>query len=78
MNAFRPYLGLGYGRLVTKHRVGFRFELGCQFMGKIKVYQNGKEVVADEMNDADDDVSKFIDKFKVYPVLKLTLNTRIL
>lgn len=78
VNAFRPYLGLGYGRLVTKHRVGFRFELGCQFMGKIKVYQNGKEVVADEMNDADDDVSKFIDKFKVYPVLKLTLNTRIL
>ena len=29
---FRPYVGLGVGRLVPKHRVGFRFEAGCQFM----------------------------------------------
>jgi hypothetical protein len=35
---FRPYAGLGFGRLIPKKRVGFRFELGCQFMGKMKVY----------------------------------------
>lgn len=29
----RPYLGLGFGRLVPKNRIGCRFELGCQFMG---------------------------------------------
>lgn len=28
----RPYLGLGFGRLVPKNRIGCRFELGCQFM----------------------------------------------
>ena len=39
---FRPYVGLGVGRLVPKHRIGFRFEAGCQFMGKLKVYQDDK------------------------------------
>lgn len=34
----RPYLGLGFGRLVPKNRLGMRLELGCQFMDKLKVY----------------------------------------
>ena len=33
----RPYLGLGFGRLVPKNRIGMRLELGCQFMDKLKV-----------------------------------------
>lgn len=74
---FRPYVGLGVGRLVPKHRVGFRFEAGCQFMGKIKVYQDNKEVMINELNDSDDDLSKIIDKWTVYPVLKLTITGRI-
>lgn len=74
----RPYVGLGYGRLVPKSRVGFRFELGCQFMGKMKVYQDDQEVDTSDLNKADDDLSKIIDKVKVYPVLKFVLTTRIL
>ncbi|HEY9551383.1 MAG TPA: hypothetical protein VIQ97_03760, partial [Prevotella sp.] len=35
VSSFRPYLGLGFGRLVPKHRVGARIELGCQFHGKM-------------------------------------------
>ncbi|MDD7251952.1 MAG: hypothetical protein PUH21_08095 [Prevotellaceae bacterium] len=78
VNAFRPYLGLGYGRQVPKHRVGFRVEMGCHFMGKMKVYQNGQELDTNDLDTkGDDDVSKFIDKFRVYPVLKLTLTGRI-
>lgn len=78
VKAFRPYLGLGYGRLVPKGRVGFRVEAGVQFMGKMKVYQNDAEVPLDEKLNADDDLSKIIDKWKVYPVLKFMLTTRIL
>lgn len=44
----RPYLGLGFGRLVPKNRIGMRLELGCQFMGKLKVYQNGNEIDIDK------------------------------
>lgn len=74
---FRPYVGLGFGRLVPKNRIGCRFELGCQFAGKLKVYQNNTELKINELNDADDDLSKVIDKLNVYPVLKFTLTGRI-
>lgn len=82
-NNFRPYLGLGFGRLVPKNRLGFRWELGCQFMGNLKVYQNGEELdVKKALNDAAgndaDDISKFIDNWKFYPVLKLQIVGRIL
>ena len=76
----RPYLGLGFGRLVPKNRIGMRFELGCQFMGKLKVYQNGNEIDIDKaLEDAgEDDLSKFVKDLKVYPVLKLSFTGRIL
>lgn len=76
----RPYLGLGFGRLVPKNRIGCRFELGCQFMGKLKVYQNGNEIdINKALEDAgEDDLSKFVKDLKVYPVLKFSLTGRIL
>jgi len=79
-NGFRPYLGLGCGRLVPKNRVGFRVEAGCQFMGKLKVYQNDTKIDIDAaMKDAgNDDISKFIDNWRVYPVLKFSIVGRIL
>lgn len=80
VKSFRPYLGLGYGRQVPKHhRLGCRIELGCQFMGKMKIYQNNTKVDINELGEkGDDDLSDFIDKLKVYPVLKLSLTGRIL
>lgn len=76
----RPYLGLGFGRLVPKNRIGMRLELGCQFMGKLKVYQNGNEIdINKALEDAgEDDLSKFVKDLKVYPVLKLSFTGRIL
>ena len=78
VNGFRPYLGLGYGRMVPKKRVSVRAELGVQFHGKMKIYQGDTEVDTNDLQDVDDDISKIIDNFKVYPVFKLTLSGRIL
>ena len=80
VKGFRPYIGLGWGRLVPKsHRLGFRVELGCQFMGKMKIYQNDKEVDINDLGEkGDDNLSNFIDKIKVYPVLRCSLTGRIL
>ena len=77
VNAVRPYLGLGYGRLVPNRRVGFRFELGVQIHGKIKVYQDDVEVPVGDHLDSDDDLSKIVKDLTVYPVLKFTLTGRI-
>lgn len=78
--SFRPYLGLGFGRLVPKNRVGFRFEMGCQFMGKLRLYQNGEEVNVTKMlsDSGNDDISKFVNNWKYYPVIKLQVTGRIL
>ena len=78
VNAFRPYLGLGYGRLVPRGRVGLRAELGLQFMGHIKVYQNDNQLDVMESIKAEDSLSKWVNKLAVYPVLKFMLTTRIL
>ena len=76
----RPYLGLGFGRLVPKNRLGMRLELGCQFMDKLKVYQNDTEIDIDKaLEDAgDDDLSKFVKDLKIYPVVKFSFTGRIL
>ena len=81
VNGFRPYLGLGFGRLIPKGRLGFRFEMGVQFHGKPKVYAEGVDT-NDLLNQLDketsDDISKIMDNFKVWPVIKLSLRGRIL
>lgn len=73
----RPYVGLGFGRLVPRNRVSFRVEAGCQFMGRIQVWQDGQELGETLTKESDSDFSKVIDKLKVYPVLRLTLTGRL-
>lgn len=76
---FRPYLGLGFGRLIPKKRFGARFELGAQFQGKPVVYADGVGDLTKVMDqDTDDDISKFMDWLQVYPVLKVSFRGRIL
>lgn len=81
VSGFRPYFGLGFGRLIPKKRVGFRFEMGVQVHGKPKVYADGytdAELRSIINENADDDITKIMDKITVYPVMKLSLRGRIL
>lgn len=76
---FRPYLGLGFGRLIPKKRFGARFEIGAQFQGKPVVYADGVGDLTKVVDqDTDDDISKFMDWLQVYPVMKLSFRGRIL
>lgn len=75
VNSVRPYLGLGYGRLVPKNNLGFRVELGCQFDGKVKIYKNDKELELGSKYGFEEahNSQKVIDFFSIYPVLKFSL-----
>ena len=75
VNSVRPYVGLGYGRLVPKNNLGFRVELGCQFNGKIKVYKGDKEceLLSNRNIATDTDMQDVMDLFSIYPVLKVSL-----
>ena len=75
VNSVRPYVGLGYGRLVPKNNLGFRVELGCQFNGKIKLYKgdNECELLSKHNIATDTDMQDVMDLFSIYPVLKVSL-----
>lgn len=77
VNSVRPYVGLGYGRLVPKNNLGFRVEAGCQFSGDVNVFHNDKAVdlLRDKGCGLEDDSTpkKFMDFFSIYPVLKVSL-----
>jgi len=83
VKSVRPYLGLGFGRLIPKGRVGFRFELGAQFQGRPTIYDTfGDDVVNSDKyglsSEDKNDITKVLDYMKVYPVLKLSIRGRIL
>ena len=78
VKAVRPYVGIGFGRIVPKKRLGFSGELGVQVHGTPEVYtDNGSLGNLMSELDPDDDFTKIIDKLTVYPVLKLRLTGRI-
>lgn len=74
---FRPYVGIGYGRAVPKHRVGCSIDLGCMFWGKPTVDCNGVELTSENLGSNGGDIIKTISKIKVYPCLTLRLCGRI-
>lgn len=76
VSSFRPYLGLGFGRIVPKKRVGFLFELGVQFHNTPEVYTDyGNIGYLDQ--ESENDFSEILDKLTIYPVLRFRLCGRI-
>jgi hypothetical protein len=73
---FRPYVGLGFGRVVPKKRINFMFEMGVQFHKTPEVYTDYGDL-GSALEEADDAFSDIIEKITIYPVLKLRLNGRI-
>lgn len=79
VKGFRPYVGIGWGRAVPKHRVGFSFDLGVQFWGTPEVYCQDHKLSKEDVGDEDGgEIMKVISKVTVYPVLSFRLSTRIL
>lgn len=84
VNSFRPYVGFGFGRVIPKHRVGCRFEMGVQFHGTPQVVYydndgNKKNLLESEiLKDDKKDIEDIMNKVKVMPVLKFSICGRIL
>lgn len=76
--SFKPYVGIGFGRSVPrKNRLGFSFEMGCQFWGSPKVYCNGEELSDEKLDSDSGDIAKVLSKITVYPVISFRLSGRI-
>ena len=77
VSSFRPYIGLGFGRIVPKNkRVGFLFELGVQVHGTPEVYTDYGNL-GNLIEEADNDFSEILNKVTVYPVMRFRLCGKI-
>ena len=71
VSSFRPYIGLGFGRIVPKNkRVGLLFEIGAQLHGTPEVYTDYGSVDT-LLKEADNEFTDFMNKITVYPVMRL-------
>jgi hypothetical protein len=82
--SFKPYVGIGFGRPVSKSRVNFTCDLGVQFWGKpkIKAYSPDENLwVQVHPDDVKDDkfnkTLKDLSKLSVWPVVNFRLYYRI-
>lgn len=75
VNSIRPYFGLGVGRAVPKHRVGFRFELGAMYIGKPDV--DSPNIDGTLNSEELDGFNKTLSKCRFYPQLSFKLTYRL-
>ena len=68
----KPYFGLGLGRTIPNNRVGFKFELGAFYQGKMKVES---AFLDKSMNpaDVDDEIDIPYVNSKIWPSLTFSL-----
>ena len=88
VKSFKPYVGWGIGRAVSKKRLAFCMDMGVQFWGKPSVWTNVKDDFGytsykklekgDLDNDDVDEVFKIMEKITVCPVISFRLTGRIL
>ncbi len=78
-NSFKPYLGIGLGRTISKSRVGFRFDLGVVFQGEYTVESRNVVKGIDKINDeaADFDLGVSKELLKLWPMMSFSLSYRI-
>lgn len=82
VNAFRPYVGIGFGRTTPRKRVGVKFDMGVQFWGKPKMHDDvrGVDVTKANFPEIVGDLESGLDiakKICVYPTLKVSVFGRI-
>ncbi|MDR2122644.1 MAG: hypothetical protein LBP34_05905 [Flavobacteriaceae bacterium] len=79
INKVKPYVGLGYGRTVSKKRtIGFQFELGTMFHGTPKIASSNSEVQKTLNKELESEgFIKIMEKIIIYPVISFKITGKI-
>ena len=75
--AVKPYFGLGLGRTIPNKRVGFKFEIGAVYQGKMKVESDylNTSMKPDDVDDSLD--IPVLESLRFWPSLTLSLVFRL-
>lgn len=71
-----PYLGLGFGRVVPKKRVGFGVELGCFYHGKPQVTIEATKLI-EQTKDEQQQLEDNLDGYRFFPYLNFHLTIKL-
>lgn len=74
-NAFKPYIGVGFGRAIPVGSLGFRAELGAMAHGTPQIYDKGGKTL-NSLQKGNVDFSHTLEQWKIYPVLSFRLTGR--
>lgn len=75
VNGLRPYVGLGWGRAIPKHRFGFRFEMGAIMLGQSSIESDN--IINANSSSEISEFNELLNKIKVYPQISFALTYRI-
>ena len=78
INKVKPYFGVGFGRSIPNHRVGFQFEMGAWMHGKPTIYSPYELKEYDEEANGIEGVGEILSKVTFYPQITFRLTGRIL
>jgi len=80
-NKIRPYLGIGWGRVIPRRAVNCTFDLGVSYLGKAKLIDKygGNEITKDDPRISADfsDVINYINKVPVELTLQITIRGKL-
>ena len=82
-NIVKPYFGFTFGRAIPRHRIGFKYEMGIIYQGKLKLESNSTNNSAtnranDEFNSGMNGLSSTIQTLlKVWPMMQFQLTYKI-
>ena len=78
INSVKPYLGIGFGRAIPNRRVGVSFDLGALFHGTPTIKSDNAKVQELIDDNLDGIATDFLQKLKIYPVMSLKINFRVI
>jgi chaperonin cofactor prefoldin len=76
-NRWKPYLGVGLGRAVSRSPVSFKLELGLLYQGEYEFWLNDDELPTSEHADSFVKQANYRRWLKFYPVASFQMNIRI-
>jgi hypothetical protein len=76
-NAIAPYIGLGFGRAVPKHRVGVSFEMGMFYIGEPEVKFVTTGMLTPTGLTEEKKLRANMSEFKWLPKLSLSINIKL-
>jgi len=82
-NIIKPYFGIGLGRIIPNSNIGFQFDLGVAYQGRLRFISDqatignvNEEIHSEHIPEGLEIISTIADIFRFWPVMNFSLSYR--